>query len=1676
MSAFWKHSAFGLFFGLALMTAPLQAEFVQIWSLGVQDGLPVEFGDENWSEEPGVPGTPAGRDNDFYFAGSYPAPVGLVNEPEPWTNLERALSPGNPFTRFHFTLSAEQAQVTARVRFTLHQVWGGWEQGGYGQHQIEVRINGSVVKVQSVFAPGPLVVEANAGTFQLLEGENILQVTRSGGSPGGWMQYDALSLDLHATATVDADGDGLPKWWEEDYGFNDALATDATGNPDADGLTNLQEFAVGTNPRSADTDADGLTDGDEISRGTNPLLADTDSDTLLDGEEVHGVPPMNPLMADSDEDGLPDAWERAANGALVWSGCIGLNFVSELSPGNALAPLAVTGLVPQMNWNSTMPLTSWNSSTGTQAQVATPTPGVLVDSAGQPTAVTLSWDASGIWACGQGGSSTGKLFDGYLNVNRDEGGTLTFSQIPFSRYEVIVYVGAVYDGAKARLRLNDNTADERWFLTSSTAPETRFIEPAGSTEALPWKGNTVRFSRVAGSSFTLHLGRTQWYEAGILGVQIVDSNADADGDGLPTWWELAHGLNPAVADASGDPDGDGLPNSGEWMRKTNPQVADSDADGLSDLVETNSGIWLGPEDTGSNPLLADTDGDGLTDFAEVNGVPHPTNPNEADTDGDGRSDADEIRNGTHPGEADAPAARMPVVTTTPRSFLWVVDNVQIIWDHTRGHVVDMPWGENTLVTFRLANAAVPGREAFTMTLRSRQHRLSHFFYSSHEGGFSHPDVDDWDIWESDWSPDMEDKTAALGFSGHGRVDISDRLRFQIQGSSTGSQTAWNITFSILNQDTGETVVSRSYNDCRLATNVHQNNASWQNMQDPPVANRVDVTAHDAVKVFFQSERLEDTPAYVAYKDSDDDGMPDVWEDLYQLNKNNAADAMADSDSDGLSNLREYLAGTSPRDTDSDNDGASDSQEVSSGSNPLSAASRPPFYSGAPARPATGDYNGNGLPDAWEYWAGGGVLLPDQDADADGVSNFDEAAAGTDPFDAASRFRPEFSRNGDDLSMSWPPLTYKTGRVWQSNNLSVWSAAPGDPEPAPGGGFTQTFEGALSGPVSAFYRLALEDVDTDSDGVSDWAEIHVLGSDPTLPNSVAESQPVDANGDGVPDVDSLSGDMLRYLELFHQPAATGGGSGAGEVKMTRTQAARLLMQGAFGPTVPELQHVQAVGADGWIQEQMALPATLHSTYIRSLYEDMLGQRTRKDFNRGGEPDSPFLFGNNMMTAFARATIQGEDQLRQRVAFALSQILVTSRRDANLEGRCVGVADYYDIFVRNAFGNYYDILMEVTLHPAMGRYLSHVGNQKADPSINRFPDENYAREIMQLFTIGLWELNADGSQKLDAEGHPIPTYGNAEITQLARVMTGFWFGGYLWGNGGWSELDMTVPMTLRPEYHDFGSKALVQGHIIPARAATAENALRDVQDAVRVLFDHPNTPVFIGRQLIQFLVTDNPSPEYVQRVGAVFADNGSGVRGDMQAVIRAILLDDEARLPQKTGRASYGRLKEPVIRAMALARAFGLKEVPDLLWWDWGDFFAASRQEPTFSPSVFNFYRPDYRAPGLLTQNQLSSPVFQITDSFTTISFPNRLWQITVEGFTLWNTYRFPLDMAREKALAPTPAALVEHLNLLFCAGQMSPGTRSIILNAIQQIPAEQAAARAQVAAYLAMICPEGAVMK
>ena len=356
----------------------------------------------------------------------------------------------------------------------------------------------------------------------------------------------------------------------------------------------------------------------------------------------------------------------------------------------------------------------------------------------------------------------------------------------------------------------------------------------------------------------------------------------------------------------------------------------------------------------------------------------------------------------------------------------------------------------------------------------------------------------------------------------------------------------------------------------------------------------------------------------------------------------------------------------------------------------------------------------------------------------------------------------------------------------------------------------------------------------------------------------------------------------------------------------------------------------------------------------------------------------------------------------------------------------MANYYDLMVRHAFGNYRDLLYDVATHPVMGIYLSHLGNRKADSAKKIYPDENFAREIMQLFTLGLWRLNSDGTRQRDANGEFLATYNNSDITELARVFTGLSLGNN--SNFDLYPRDFTRPMKMWDAEHDCNAKTLLSGLQLPARLASAGNlglaGLADVNAAVSNLFVHPNVGPFIGRQLIQRLVTSNPSTRYVARVAAAFADNGVGVRGDMKAIVRAILLDAEARDPDRMLQSTWGKLREPLLRVVNYARAFNAASIEG--YYPISQFTLDHLQDPMSPPSVFNFFLPTHSPPGPLTQLGLVAPEFQIINASTAITGPNYFWNSIPGDLHHYGTanpnYAVRLNLTQELSLI-VPAAQI-----------------------------------------------------
>jgi uncharacterized protein (DUF1800 family) len=528
------------------------------------------------------------------------------------------------------------------------------------------------------------------------------------------------------------------------------------------------------------------------------------------------------------------------------------------------------------------------------------------------------------------------------------------------------------------------------------------------------------------------------------------------------------------------------------------------------------------------------------------------------------------------------------------------------------------------------------------------------------------------------------------------------------------------------------------------------------------------------------------------------------------------------------------------------------------------------------------------------------------------------------------------------------------------------------------------------------------------------------------------------------------------------AACGGGGGGGgapppppptpaPVLPSRFQAARFLGQAAMGASKANVDQVAAIGFEAWLDQQFAMPRQIaHWDWlVQAGYATIATQNSQAGFD-------PVMW---------RQLIASPDQLRQRVGMALLDFLVVGIDGVNLPWRQFAVAAYVDVLLDGAFGNFRDLLQAISTNVAMGYYLTFAGNRKANPATGAVPDENYARESMQLFTIGLLKLNMDGSLQLNA-GLPIETYTQDDITGLARVFTGW----------NLANADNTTPDRMRlamvnsPAQHETGPKTFL-GTTIPA-GTDGPGSLRLALDAI---FAHANVPPFVSRQLIQHLVTSNPSLAYVGRIAAVFANNGAGVRGDLKAVVRAILLDPEARTEANAGAPAFGKLREPIVRLTGWARAFNAASPSGT--WPIGDTSSTANrlgQSPGRSPSVFNFFRPGYTPPNSAIATQgLVAPEFQITSEPSVIAYVNYMAVLVSAG-----SGDFQANYGEMTALAGNSIALVDEIDILLGA-QMSAATKASVRAAVDAIAIGSANAslnRVYTAVLLTLAAPEYLVQK
>lgn len=505
-------------------------------------------------------------------------------------------------------------------------------------------------------------------------------------------------------------------------------------------------------------------------------------------------------------------------------------------------------------------------------------------------------------------------------------------------------------------------------------------------------------------------------------------------------------------------------------------------------------------------------------------------------------------------------------------------------------------------------------------------------------------------------------------------------------------------------------------------------------------------------------------------------------------------------------------------------------------------------------------------------------------------------------------------------------------------------------------------------------------------------------------------------------------------------------GPGDAPQSRAEAHRFLTQATFGTDEASVDHLMTVGYEAWIDEQFALkPAFTYKDYFKA---------RAKQVQAG-----PY----QTLEAFFTLALTDKAQLRARLAFTLSEIFVVSHTDDTLGQTAPAlVASYMDTLNGALDGSYRDLLEAVTKSPAMGQFLTYRGNSKEFPALGHFPDENYAREIMQLFSIGLYQLNQDGSLKLDGKGQPVETYSSDDVRGLAMVFTG-------WGNyrgsaySGIAEMDCFTwkdncrdpdgyfhEMVPYPAYHSVSAKTFLG---VTIAAQSTPDVQGDLNKALDTLANHPNTAPFIARQLIQHLVTSNPTPDYVARVAARFVNSG----GNIKEVVKAVLLDDEARGPISLVSPTHGKLREPVLRMTALIRAFKFS-APTLSadaapvgqsYVDIGvtnDPVTSWGQAPLFAPSVFNFFRPDYTPPqSQAAQQGLVEPEMQLVYDSSISGYVNAV--IDMLGNGLGNvTLQFP----EQRAMAYNAVTLTQHIADRLLGGSMTDDLRSAVAAAIANI--------------------------
>lgn len=550
----------------------------------------------------------------------------------------------------------------------------------------------------------------------------------------------------------------------------------------------------------------------------------------------------------------------------------------------------------------------------------------------------------------------------------------------------------------------------------------------------------------------------------------------------------------------------------------------------------------------------------------------------------------------------------------------------------------------------------------------------------------------------------------------------------------------------------------------------------------------------------------------------------------------------------------------------------------------------------------------------------------------------------------------------------------------------------------------------------------------------------------------------------------SSDEFYAPSMWQDPASAINTLNGKGLNFEHYQAGRFLSQASLGYEKRHIDDVVAVGIEDWIDNQIALPPS----YILPVSMDIVGGINDSILIAdGGDStnyirDPDWLFFNY---AWWDTQMTNEDLLRHKVANALAQIMVVSR-NGFLRSHGNSLSSFYDILMEHAFGNFEDLLYDITLSPTMGHYLTFVNNPKTVLSEGIHPDENYAREIMQLFSIGLYELNTNGTRKVDGNGDWIPTYGQDDIRELAKVFTGLSYGAAFYN--GYSNVvprfgllhwnaDFTVPMIMYDtddpatyedeDQHENGDKVLFGNQIVEANSS----GLAEIQDAINIIFNHENVGPFISHLLIQKMVKSNPSPAYIARVATVFNNNGQGVRGDMEAVIKAILLDEEARNCSFQENDANAKLKEPFLRLVHFSRAIDKISPSGEFWNEAAQFFRDVGQDILASPSVFNFWLPTHTPFGPISNQGLVAPEFQLHSSRTSVGYMNYMHRVTTISPIMFNQRNSNTVSWNKEDLYPLiedPEAYLNYMDLRFTNGDLSDFSRRLFRRAMLDINSVQ----------------------